>query len=176
MTDTSTAAHQPETFDWHSAGQPEAHHELLKPFEGTFKAEVKMWCGPGEPQQMTGITRNRFVLDGRFLEQHYDGDASGDFGAYVGRGYWGYNRVTRQYEGMWIDNMSTPMMFEAGDVDAAGKVWTMAGTYDDPATGERRNKKSVIRLVSNDHNVMEMYMVDASGNEMKTMEIHYRRV
>ena len=29
--------------------EPGPEHELLKPFEGTFAADVKIWMGPGEP-------------------------------------------------------------------------------------------------------------------------------
>ena len=31
-------------------------HRKLEPFVGTFKAEVKMWMGPGDPMVSTGLT------------------------------------------------------------------------------------------------------------------------
>ena len=33
-------------------------HERLKPFEGTFAAEVRMWVGPGDPHVSTGVMVN----------------------------------------------------------------------------------------------------------------------
>jgi len=179
MSDTTTSSAckaGTESFDWHAIGQSDDHHALFKPFEGTFRAEVKFWCAPGEPQVTHGTMKNAFVLGGRFLEQVYDGDPSNDdFGPYLGRGYWGFNRITGKYECVWVDNMSTPIMSEVGEVDATGKVWTMTGTYDDPATGERRNKRSVIRIIDDNHHVMESYMHMADGQEMKTMEITHVR-
>ena len=67
-------------------------HERLTPFVGTFKAEVKMWMGPGEPMVSTGVMINELDLGGRFLRQTYTGDESeGPFPNFEGRGYWGFN-------------------------------------------------------------------------------------
>ena len=62
-------------------------HHKLKPFEGTFRAQVRIWMGAGEPVVSTGTMVNEFELDGRFLRQTYKGDPSdGPFGAFEGRG------------------------------------------------------------------------------------------
>ena len=34
--------------------QPGAEMDRLKPFIGTFAAQVKLWMGPGEPMVSTG--------------------------------------------------------------------------------------------------------------------------
>jgi len=85
-------------------------HEKLKPFVGTFKAEVTIWMGPGEPMSSTGVMVNELDLGGRFLRETYTGDPSdGPVPAFEGRGYWGFNTATQQYEGFWIDTASTIM-------------------------------------------------------------------
>ena len=158
-----------------SATTPE--HEKLKPFEGKFKAEVRIWMGPGEPTVMTGKMVNEFDLGGRFLRQTYKGDPSeGPFPEFEGRGYWGYNNVTKRYEGFWIDNASTMMQNEAGEVDESGKVWTMVGEVANPQTGGLMTKRSVITLRDEDHHTMEMYFDTGEGEgELKSMEISYER-
>lgn len=151
-------------------------HKKLEPFVGTFKSEVKMWMGPGEPHVSTGVMTNTLDLGGRFLEQRYKGDqAGGPFPNFEGRGYWGYNTVDNKYEGFWIDSVSPVMQTESGDVDADGRVWTMVGSMSNPETGQPMQKRSVITLQDNDHHKIEMYFSGPDGNEFKAMEINYVR-
>ena len=46
---------------------PSADHERLTPFLGTFKAEVRIWMGPGDPMVSTGSMTNTWALGGRLL-------------------------------------------------------------------------------------------------------------
>ncbi|MBT8485686.1 MAG: DUF1579 domain-containing protein [Phycisphaerae bacterium] len=166
-----------DTSDCAAMGTTTEHHKKLTPFEGTFKSVVKMWMGPGEPSVMTGVIKNTFDLEGRFLHQSYESDPStdGPFSNFAGRGYWGYNTVTNEYEGFWIDTACTFMQHERGQVDGAGKVWTMTGTMPNPQTGGTMTKKSVITLKDRDHHSLEMYFDGPDGNEFKAMEIQYTR-
>ncbi|MCA9300870.1 MAG: DUF1579 family protein [Phycisphaerales bacterium] len=148
---------------------PGEEHALLEPFVGTFRAEVRMWMGPGDPMVSTGTMKNTMIFGDTFLEQVYDGDESstGPFPDFKGRGYWGFNRHMNRWEGVWIDTASTMIQTDTGTRD--GDTWTMLGEVPS------MQKKSVIRLVDPDHHVMEMYFVDPEGNEFKGMEIAYAR-
>ena len=135
--------------------EPDEAHKKLDPFVGTFKATVKIWMGPGEPHVSTGTMVNSWDLDGRFLKQHYTGDAQeGPFPNFHGRGYWGYNTTTNKYEGFWIDTASTVMQTEVGELDGTGKVWTMFGETTMPGADKPMKKRSVIRLEHNDRHSM----------------------
>lgn len=150
--------------------------EKLKPFEGTFKAEVRVWMGPGEPMVSTGKMINEFDLGGRFLRQTYKGDPSdGPLPIFEGRGYWGYNNITKKFEGFWIDTASTMMQTDVGELDESGKVWTMIGEMPNPQTGGSMTKRSVITVADDDHHTMEMFF-DTGDGEVKSMEITYERV
>ena len=154
---------------------PGPEHEQLKPFEGKFRARVRIWMGPGDPMVSTGMMENTMDLGGRFLCQTYTGDPSeGPFPKFEGRGFWGYNQISKQYEGVWIDNASSVMQTEVGTVDASGKVWTMSGSVPDPHTGGTMTKRSVITLQDDDHHRMEMFFVK-DGKESKCMDIEYAR-
>jgi hypothetical protein len=156
-------------------GATTAEHDHLAAFAGTFRAEVSMWMGPGEPMVSTGTMVNEADLGGRFLKQTYTGDPSeGPFPEFEGRGYWGYNTVSKRYEGFWIDSASTMMQIEHGRVDESGKVWTMTGEMPNPATGGTMTKRSVITLEDEDNHRMEMFF-DTGEGEQKSMEIRYTR-
>jgi hypothetical protein len=153
---------------------PAEEHARLRPFVGTFRAEVKIWMGPGDPMISTGTMTNTMDLGGRFLRQDYKGDpGGGPFPDFEGRGFWGYNKSTQHYEGFWIDTASTIMQNESGSVDDSGRVWTMIGEIPD-GSGGKTTKRSVITVQDDDHHSMEMYF-DKDGQELKGMEIRYTR-
>lgn len=155
---------------------PGAQHKKLDPFVGTFRAEVKLWMGPGDPMVMTGTMTNTWILGGRYLQQDYKGDPhDGPFPAFEGRGYWGYNDAANRYEGFWIDNASNIMMTERGTLGSDDRTWTMSGEYTSPMDGSTVQKRSVIRLKDKDHHSMESFAVGPDAKESKSMEITYVR-
>ena len=155
---------------------PGSEHQRLQPFEGTFKSEVKLWMGPGEPVISTGTMTSTWDINGLFMHQDYVGDPNeGPFPEFKGKGYWGYNTATEKYEGFWIDNASTIMQSESGTCDAEGKTWEMCGEMTCPQSKQQFKKRSVVTLIDNDHNKMETFHTGPDGNEMKTMEINYTR-
>ena len=153
--------------------QPVEAHEKINPFVGTFRAVVKFWM-EGQCFESTGTMVNHWILGGRYLAQDYQGDQQdGPFPEFQGRGYWGFNTMTNQYEGLWIDNASTMMQMEKGDVDGDGKVWTMMGEMESPQG--KTQKESIITLISDDEHKMEMFFLFPGKEKVKTMEIHYTR-
>ena len=46
-----------------------AHHSRMKPLAGEFRATVKMWRGPGEPDVATGVMVNSWDLGAKFLKE-----------------------------------------------------------------------------------------------------------
>ncbi len=155
---------------------PGAEHEHLKPFEGTFSAEVKIWMGPGDPVVSTGEMVNAFQLGGLYLHQDYTGDENeSPFPSFMGKGYWGFNSTAQQYEGFWIDNASTSMQMETGKCDTDGKVWEMRSEFIHPATGQKMKKRTVITLVDQDHHNMVTYFLNDGQPDYKNMEINYIR-
>lgn len=156
--------------------RPGPQHERLRPFVGTFRARVSIFVGPDQTQESTGTMVSRFVLDGLYLHQDYQGDPVGEgFPRFAGQGYWGYDQASGKYEGFWIDNGSTTMQRESGDVDATGRVWTMHSELRHPGTGQLLVKRSVISLLDEDHHEMESYFTAPDGQEIRTMRIKYRR-
>jgi len=157
-------------------GRPGPEHERLAPFVGTFRARVRLWTRPDEPLQSTGTMVNTWDLGGLFVRQEYTGDpGEGPFPAFEGRGFWGYNKVTRRYEGVWLDNASTLIQAESGTVDETGKVWTMSCELPNPQTGAPMTKRSILTLDSDERHTMVVHF-DTGGGSFKAIEIDYTRV
>lgn len=154
---------------------PGAEHKLIAEFVGTWKSTVQMWMGPGEPMVSAGTMKNTMLLDGRYLEQVYTGDPNpGPFPNFAGRGFWGYNNVTGQYEGYWIDNASNQMAMEYGQYDPKSKSWNMTGEMVMPGVGPMK-KRSLITKVSDREHTLEMFFTGPDGQESKGMYIRYVR-
>lgn len=171
---SSEATHDADTCA--AMGATTEAHERFKPFVGTFKADLKMWMGPGDPMVSTGTMTNTLDLGGRFLHHSYKGHANdGPFPDFEGRGYWGYNTTDNRYEGLWIDTACTFFQLEHGQVDDSGKVWTMLGTMTNPQTGRPMNKKSVVTLHDDNSHEMEMFFDTGDGDWCRSMHIAYTR-
>ncbi len=154
------------------AAETGSEHESIARFEGTWRAEVKMWMDPsGEPHVSQGTMVNTMVLGGRFLQEEYKDDS----GMFEGKGFWGYNTIDKRYEGFWIDSMATFFQLERGQHDPASDSYNMEGSMTDPGSGKPMTKRSVIKALGPDEHVMEMYFKGEQGAEMKCMEIHYKR-
>jgi len=157
--------------------QKTREHDLFKPFVGEFRAEVRLFLGPGDPMVTHGVMRNELDLGGRYLRQHFTGDeADGPFPNFEGRGYWGYNTLLGRFEGFWIDTASTFMSTESGEVDADGRTWTMLGESTNPETGGSLKKRTVVALVDDDHHTMDTWFEPPEHGEFKAMEIRYERL
>ncbi len=156
------------------AGLVGEHHAALSAFEGTWSAVVKLWFQPGtDPHESTGTMTSSRILDGRFIEHDFVGDDPEM--PFAGKGHFGYDNVTGRYQGTWLDSMSTAIMTETGTYDSATKTFEMHGTVHNPVDGKPVNKRSVIRVESDDRHVMEMYHPGPDGNEYMAMEIVYTR-
>ncbi|MFO0939490.1 MAG: DUF1579 family protein [Pirellulales bacterium] len=157
-----------------SMPKPGQEHKLLEPFEGTFRSEVSFFMGPGEPQKSSGTMVSSWSLNGLYLEQRYESDPNPIFPSFKGRGYWGYNFASQKYEGFWIDNVSCIMQVETGSVDPSGKTWEMLSDIVHPMAGPLK-KRSIIRLIDQNHHEMETFMTGRDDKELRTMLIKYER-
>ncbi|MDB6129406.1 MAG: hypothetical protein JWM04_513, partial [Verrucomicrobiales bacterium] len=72
-------------------------------------------------------------------------------------------------------DMQTSMFVSQGKGESGNKTITLEGTTDCPGTGEKNiPMKTVLRLVSADKHIFEMYN-GGKGENTKTMEITYTR-
>jgi len=159
---------------WLEMNQPGQQHQLLEPVIGTFRAEITMWAMPGaEPSTSTGSMTNEWIMDGRYVLGHFQGDMMGM--PFTGMSITGYDMASQTYQGVWLDSMSTMLMpVSTGSVSPDGKTFTFEREMPDPMTGEMAGMKEVLYVENADGHRFEMWMT-AGDMVYKSMEIVYTR-
>jgi hypothetical protein len=140
---------------------------------GEFSLTVKSYHEPGAaPEVSTGTATRKLILGGRYLDEAVQATMMGQ--QFEGRGVSGYDNVSGEWWGTWIDSMSTGVMVSHGEWDEAAGVGSFTGTYNDAVTGKVKTSRMTTRRLPNGDEVMEMYMMTPDG-EAKAMEILYKR-
>jgi hypothetical protein len=155
------------------ASAPSDRIKTLEPLIGTFDVEAKFWMDPNaEPMTSTGKSDNQWLLDGRFVGQHYTGNFMGmDF---EGFGALAFHKETEQYESVWMDNFGTGIMWQTGQPGSDPKSVTVEGEYTS-AMGVQK-MRNVTKIISNDKHTMEFWEPTGENGEfVKTGVLTYTR-
>lgn len=159
---------------WMAVASPGDAHKKLEAVVGTFTAKTTMTMDPTKPPEVTeGVSENKWILGGRFVEQRFEGQAMGQ--PFSGIGYTGYDNYKKKYVGAWMDSMGTMIMTSTGSADASGKKITSWSTVDDVMMKKTVKVKSVATITDNDHHVFEMWSPAPDGKMFKSLEIQYTR-
>lgn len=168
-----TPEQQEEMAAWMALANPGEHHKHLQPYAGKWKAEIKMWMGPGaDPMLNESAGEAKWIMDGRFLEWHHTGDFAGM--PYMARGFDAYNNGEKRYETIYFDNFGTLMVFYTGECSDDGKTRVMHGSFGNPMTGGTIEQKSVYTWIDEDHFKLESFMT-MNGETYQNMEMLYER-
>jgi hypothetical protein len=154
---------------------PNEKHKVLEALAGSWNYKGSFWMDPAQPPEvMTGVSDNKMIYGGRFLEQKISSTWQGQ--TFEGMSLTGYDLVRGEYISFWMDNMGTGIMDASGQYDAATKTLTTECTFSCPMTGEKdRWSRSETKFVDADNYVYTSYSRDQDGKEWKSMEIAYYR-
>lgn len=152
---------------------PGPAHKVLQPFVGTWQAKVKMYSEPGKPSESEGTMTRKWILDGRFLEEKFEGNFGGM--EFKGIGLTGYDNVKKKYTGLWIDSMSTSMMTSEGNYNEDTKTFSYAGEYYCVKCKANVKSRDVVRIVDDNTIEQKMYRTEPGSKETISMEITYTR-
>jgi hypothetical protein len=95
--------------------------------------------------------------------------------AFEGFGLMAHDNTTGQYQSVWMDNMSTTLMFMTGSYDAAAKAFTMRTEMSDLVDPETKVPvRQVLKITDAETHTMEMFET-RGGKETLTLEIRYAR-
>ena len=164
--------------DWVALGTPGKQHAAMERFLGEWSAEISMFMGgPGTPASntMSGLATFDWMMDGRWLRLRYEGDGMLPGTRFQGFGLMGYDNFKKQYVDIWVDDMTTTMMINRGNVAPDGNTWAFFARMDEPMTGEiDKTIRTLYEWHSDDHFTMKMQEV-MYGEPWTAMQIEYRR-
>ena len=120
-----------------------------------------------------GTVADQLQSGGRYLQQEVKG-SMGDQ-PFEGRGIEGYDNITKENFGTWIDSMSTSLMLIRGKCPVDAKKCTYKGTMSDAMAGKAVQITEVLTYTDNDHFTFEMHGPGPGGKAFKMLEIDYTR-
>ena len=151
---------------------PGKEHALLGTMSGKWKATVKTWMSPGDPQVTEGTMDNEMEFGGRVLEGKFKGEMMG--AKFNGLSIMGYDNAKKEYWSFWTDDMSTSSMMTTGPASTDGKTITTKGMMEG-MDGKPTEHVLTTTIVNPDQHVFTMSM-NMGGQMTKVMEITYNRV
>jgi len=156
------------------AALPGPEHEKMAKMAGKWKLAVTMWMAPGAPPQKSDATAEfKPILGGRYLQQEVRGNMNGQ--PFEGMGVEGYDNVTKERFGTWVDSMSTGAMVMKGKCAAGAKKCTLKGKVSDAVAGKEVPVSETVTMKDDNNFTFEMQGPGPDGKMFKTLEIVYTR-
>jgi hypothetical protein len=149
---------------------PGPDHKALEPFVGTWKATVKSWWAPGEPQVTEGTMVNSMIMGGRVLEGRFTGTMMGQ--PFTGLSQMGFDNSKKEYWSTWFDDMSTTMMMQTGG-PMKDKTIVLTG-MSEGMDGKPMQCTGTTKVVDANKHVFTM-TGKVQGKDVPLMEITYTR-
>lgn len=149
-------------------------HKMMASWDGTWDGEVTMWMAPGAPEQKNKtLAMNKMVMNGLYQESTHTGNMMGM--PFNGKSTVGYDNHRKEFVSTWIDNMGSGIMVLRGPWDEATKTMNLRGKTTDPGTTAEMDVRETFKVVDDNTQVMEMFMVMPDGSEFKSMSIKFTR-
>src|SRR5262249_29684357 len=140
------------------AATPGPEHQKLQPLAGSWNFTGKFWMDPSAPAMETkGTIERKWILGGRVLEEKVAGTNFDGKPGFEGCGVIGYDNSQKKFNYGFACTMNTALDTGMGTCDASGKTFTFTKEAYCPVRQQKIKCKDVIRIESNDKNVMESY-------------------
>ena len=154
---------------WKEYATPGKEHAELAKQVGEWSLELKMWHELGAEVEVSQATSTvKPILDGRYFFETVKSEYRGM--PFEGRALFGFDKLTKKYFTVWIDNMGTGMMTYTGTASGEGTIHYSV-EMPNPQTGQYETGHATDKLVSDDEYIFIMYRKAPSGEEFKAMEI-----
>lgn len=158
---------------WLAAAAPGPHHKHYTDLVGKWDTHVTSWLAPGsEPMTSTGTCEYEMILGGRYLLQTMHGSMMGM--PFEGMGLSGYDNIAKKHTAMWVDNMSTQILYSEGECKDNCTYEEQRTSMREPG-GAEVPMRMVTRIIDKNKHVFEYYVIGPDGSEFKSMEIVYTR-
>jgi len=160
--------------NWQEYMTPGEVHTMMAKWDGTWSGDVTMWMAPGVPEQKSTSTAvNKMIMNGLYQESNHSGDMMGM--PFSGKSTVAYDNHRKEFVSTWIDNMGSGIMVMKGTWDEATKTINMKGKMVDPGTKMDTDVRETFKIIDDNTQEMEMFVMTPDGKEFKTMNIKYTR-
>lgn len=154
--------------------EPQAEHQWLEQLVGEWEWEMEAPAGPDEPpMKHTGTDSVRSLT---LWVQCHGTHAMPEGGEAKTVMTLGYDTAKKKFVGTFIGSMMANLWVYEGELDAAGKVLTLAAdgpSMIDPTQTTKFLDK--IEMVSPDHRILTSQALTPDGQWVQFMTAHYRR-
>ena len=158
--------------NWQEYMTPGDMHKMMAKWDGTWTEDISMWMYPGDPEQKTtGTAVNKMIMNGLYQESNHTGLMMGM--PFTGRSTVGYDNHRKEFVSTWVDNMGSGIMVMKGPWDEATKTINLKGTMVDPGTKGESNVRETFKIIDDNTQEMEMFIMMPDGKEFKTMNIKF---
>jgi len=118
---------------WMEYATPGQPHKNLEPLAGKWEYTMKWWMDPqAEPDTCHGTSEHKLIFEGRYLQSSVVSPPKDDMGEFRGMCLMGYDNLKKEYESVWLDNMSSGLLIGRGKVGADPTVIELSGTMSNP--------------------------------------------
>jgi hypothetical protein len=118
-----------------------------------------------------GRAVKKMILGGRYLQENLFGKAMGM--PWEGQTTFAYDKLSKRFKILWIDNMGTGMM--EGEGDREGDVLTFLASYPDVLGGPDQQYKLVFTVENEEKHSMVLFLLMPNGEFEAQLELNYRR-
>lgn len=154
------------------AATPGPEHAQLQRMAGSWSVQAKCWMKPDLPaEEWTGSAECRPILGGRYLVEDFTGVMS--MGPFHGHGMIGFNNATKEWEHVWMDDMSTGMIVSRGGSKDGGAA--LQATFTCPANGKVVTTRTVLKSIGDDERTVDMWTAELGQPEYLSMSLKYTR-
>lgn len=160
--------------NWQDYMTPGDVHKMIAKWDGTWNNDITVWMAPGAPpEKYTGTAVNKMIFNGLYQESNHTGTMMGM--PFNGRSTVGYDNHRKEFVSTWIDNMGSGMMMMKGPWDEATKTINLKGKMVDPGTKMDTDVRETFKIIDDNTQEMEMFVMMPDGKEFKTMNIKFTR-
>jgi hypothetical protein len=168
MPDSATRAK-----NWQAYMTPGEMHKMMDKWNGNWDADATFWA-PGKPEMKSkSSVSNKMLFDGRYQETTFSGDMMGM--PFLGKSTTAYDNHKKQFKTTWIDNMGSGMMVMEGPWDETSQTMNLKGKTMDPETGYEMDARETFKIIDDNTQEMEMFLMMPDGKEFKMMNIRFTR-
>ena len=160
--------------NWQDYMTPGDMHKMMAKWDGTWTGDISMWMYPGDPvQKTTGTAVNKMIMNGLYQESNHTGLMMGM--PFNGKSLVGFDNHRKEFVSTWVDNMGSGIMVMRGPWDEATKTINLKGTMVDPGTKSDTEVRETFKIIDDNTQEMEMFVMSPDGKEFKTMNIKFTR-